>query len=86
MNVEIKPIPFSTEGPQPLLRPIANGEAYPVAALGPLEAAVRAVQDKTQAPPLPLPRNRPCLSPLWPCKALPMWKPWAAPRQPRYFA
>ncbi len=50
MNVEIKPIPFSTEGPQPLLRPIAKGEAYPVAALGPLEAAVRAVQDKTQAP------------------------------------
>jgi len=50
MNVEIKPIPFSTEGPQPLLRPIAKGEDYPVAALGPLEAAVRAVQDKTQAP------------------------------------
>ena len=50
MTVIIKPIPFSTEGPQPLLRPIAKGEAYPVAALGPLEAAVRAVHDKTQAP------------------------------------
>jgi len=50
MSVNIKPIPFSTEGPQPLLRPIAKGEAYPVGALGPLEAAVRAVHDKTQAP------------------------------------
>jgi len=50
MNVELKPIPFSTEGPQPLLRPIAKGDDYPVAALGPLEAAVRAVQDKTKAP------------------------------------
>jgi hypothetical protein len=45
-----KPIPFKTEGPQPLLREIPPGEAYPVAALGPLRAAVEAVQDITQAP------------------------------------
>lgn len=45
-----KPIPFKAEGPQPLLREIPPGEAYPVAALGPLRAAVEAVQDITQAP------------------------------------
>lgn len=42
--------PFTPEGPQPLLRPIPPGEAYPVADLGPLRAAVEAVQDMTQAP------------------------------------
>ncbi|OYU37995.1 MAG: hypothetical protein CFE33_18210 [Pseudorhodobacter sp. PARRP1] len=45
-----KPIPLKIEGPQPLLREILPGEAYPVAALGPLRAAVEAVQDITQAP------------------------------------
>lgn len=43
-------IPFITEGPQPLLREIPPGEAYPVHALGPLQAAVEAVQDISQAP------------------------------------
>ncbi len=45
-----EPIPFKPEGPQPLLREIPLGEAYPVAALGPLRDAVEAVQDVTQAP------------------------------------
>ena len=45
-----EPIPFKAEGPQPLLREIPAGEAYPVHALGPLQAAVEAVQDITQAP------------------------------------
>ncbi|MEI4471504.1 YfjI family protein [Frigidibacter sp. MR17.24] len=45
-----EPIPFRSEGPQPLLREIPAGEPYPVAALGPLRAAVEAVQDITQAP------------------------------------
>jgi hypothetical protein len=41
---------FSPEGPQPLLREITPGAAYPVAALGPLRAAVEAVQGMTLAP------------------------------------
>jgi hypothetical protein len=45
-----KPIPFTPEGPQPLLRQIAEGGAYPVDALGPLRGAVEAVQGMTQAP------------------------------------
>ncbi|WP_290689375.1 MULTISPECIES: YfjI family protein [unclassified Haematobacter] len=45
-----EPIPFKAEGPQPLLREIPPGKPYPVAALGPLAAAVAAVQDVTQAP------------------------------------
>ena len=45
-----EPIPFKTEGPQPLLREIPQGEPYPVEALGPLRAVVEAVQDITQAP------------------------------------
>ena len=45
-----EPIPFKTEGPQPLLREIPRGEPYPVEALGPLREAVEAVQDITQAP------------------------------------
>ncbi|MBI6629741.1 YfjI family protein [Pontibaca salina] len=44
------PIPFNPEGPQPLLREIPAGAAYPVAALGPLRAPVEAVQGMTQAP------------------------------------
>ena len=43
-------IPFITEGPQPLLREIPPGQPYPVHALGPLQAAVVAVQGMTQAP------------------------------------
>lgn len=52
MNAQpkIKEIPFMSEGPQPLVREIALGKAYPVHALGPLRAAVRAVQGMTQAP------------------------------------
>ncbi|GAB1381283.1 YfjI family protein [Pararhodobacter aggregans] len=42
--------PFTAEGPQPLMREIPPGEPYPVHALGPLRAAVQAVQDVTQAP------------------------------------
>lgn len=50
MTAMPEPIPFKAEGPQPLLREIPPGEAYPVHALGPLQQAVRAVQDITQAP------------------------------------
>lgn len=45
-----EPIPFKAEGPQPLVREIAPGEAYPLHALGLLQAAVEAVQGMTQAP------------------------------------
>ena len=45
-----EPIPFKTEGPQPLVRQIPPGNPYPVAALGPLRDAVEAVQGMTQAP------------------------------------
>lgn len=53
MNAMPEPIPFTQdriEGPQPLLREIPPGEAYPVHALGPLQAAVQAAHDVTQAP------------------------------------
>jgi len=50
MTAILRPTPFIAEGPQPLLREIAPGAAYPVAALGPLRAAVEAVQGVTQAP------------------------------------
>lgn len=45
-----QPIAFTPEEPQPLVREIAPGTAYPVNALGPLRAAVEAVQGITQAP------------------------------------
>ena len=45
-----EPTPFVNEGPQPLIREIPAGLAYPVEALGPLRAAVEAVQAMTQAP------------------------------------
>ncbi|MEV8468814.1 YfjI family protein [Fluviibacterium sp. DFM31] len=45
-----QPIHYLPEGPQPLVRDIAPGAAYPVQALGPLREAVEAVQGKTQAP------------------------------------
>jgi hypothetical protein len=47
---QIKESLFTPEGPQPLVREIAPGAAYPVHALGPLRAAVEAVQGVTQAP------------------------------------
>jgi len=50
MNAMPEPIPFTSEGPQPLLREIPPGQPYPVEALGPLRAAVEAVQGMTQAP------------------------------------
>jgi hypothetical protein len=52
MNAQpkIKETPFVPEGPQPLVRQIALGAAYPVPARGPLRAAVEAVQGMTQAP------------------------------------
>ena len=43
-------IPFIAEGPQPLVREIPPGEAYPVEALGPLRQVTEAVHDMTQAP------------------------------------
>lgn len=45
-----EPIQFTPEGPQPLVREIAPGMAYPVHSLGPLRPAVEAVQGITQAP------------------------------------
>ena len=45
-----QPIQYTPEGPQPLVREIAPGAAYPVHALGPLRDAVEAVQGITQAP------------------------------------
>ena len=45
-----QPIKYTPEGPQPLVREIAPGATYPVASLGPLRAAVEAVQGATQAP------------------------------------
>ncbi len=52
MNVQpqITETLFTPEGPQPLVREIAPSAAYPVHALGPLRAAVEAVQGMTQAP------------------------------------
>lgn len=47
---QIKETLFTPEGPQPLVREIAPGAAYPVQALGPLRSAVEAVQGMTQAP------------------------------------
>ncbi len=46
----IQPTSYIHEGPQPLVREIPRGEAYPIYALGPLKAAVEAVQATTQAP------------------------------------
>lgn len=45
-----QPIPYTPEGPQPLVRQTPPGAAYPVHALGPLRAAVEAVHGMTQAP------------------------------------
>lgn len=45
-----QPVPFAPEGPQPLVRTIAPGQAYPVAALGPLRRVVEAVQGIVMAP------------------------------------
>lgn len=42
--------PYAAEGPQPLVREIPPAAPYPVAALGPLRAAVEAVQGMAQAP------------------------------------
>jgi hypothetical protein len=50
MNPHAHEVPFVAEGPQPLIRAIPPGAAYPVEALGPLQDAVRAVQGMTLAP------------------------------------
>ena len=50
MTVHPKATPFKYEGPQPLLRAIPPGAEYPVQSLGPLAAAVWAVQGMTLAP------------------------------------
>ncbi|MDF2143139.1 YfjI family protein [Paenirhodobacter sp. CAU 1674] len=50
MNALPQEIPYRPEGPQPLVRSIAAGDDYPVQALGPLRAAVEAVQGMTLAP------------------------------------
>lgn len=47
---DIQPEAYTPEGPQPLLREVAKGEAYPIAALGPLRDAAQAAQATTQAP------------------------------------
>ena len=49
-NHSMQGTPYRSEGPQPLVREIPAGEAYPVEALGPLQDAVDAVQGMTQAP------------------------------------
>lgn len=49
-NPKMKEVEFEPEGPQPLVREIAPGAAYPVEALGPLREAVEAVQGATLAP------------------------------------
>ncbi|MFK7875858.1 MAG: YfjI family protein [Paracoccaceae bacterium] len=46
----VNPIPFRPEDPQPLVREIAPGAAYPLDSLGPLRPVVEAVQGVTQAP------------------------------------
>ena len=46
----VNTIPFKAEGPQPLVREIPYGAAYPAEALGPLRDVVQAVQQATQAP------------------------------------
>ena len=43
-------IKYTPEGPQPLVREVAPGAAYPVTSLGPLRAVVEAVQGMTLAP------------------------------------
>lgn len=50
MHAHAQEVPFTPEGPQPLLREIPAGEAYPVEAMGPLRHVVEAVQDISQAP------------------------------------
>lgn len=45
-----EPVPFVPEGPQPLVPETAPCAAYPVHALGPLQAVAEAVQGQTQAP------------------------------------
>ncbi len=50
-KTDIRPVnEAGVEGPQPLVREIPPGAAYPVESLGPLRDAVEAVQDMTQAP------------------------------------
>lgn len=46
----LKITPYVEEGPQPLVREIPRGDAYPVYALGSLRAIVESVQTLTQAP------------------------------------
>ncbi len=50
MTLHPDEVEFVGEGPQPLLRALPPGAAYPVAALGPLCEAVEAVQGMTLAP------------------------------------
>lgn len=47
---QVEPVAYETEGPQLLLREIAGGAPYPLAALGPLRDVVQAVQGATLAP------------------------------------
>lgn len=46
----VVPLQPRAEGPQPLLREIPAGAAYPIEALGPLRRAVEAVRANTGAP------------------------------------
>lgn len=45
------PVPYTAEGPQPLIRETPDAAPYPVAALGPLRRATEAVATITEAPP-----------------------------------
>ncbi len=45
-----EPIPFTPEGPQPLVRAVPEGAPFPVEALGPLRVAAEAAQAASQAP------------------------------------
>ena len=41
MQITPEPIPFTPEGPQPLVREVAPGAAFPVQHLGPLRGRCR---------------------------------------------
>jgi len=49
-EADMRPIPFTPEGPQPLLREIPPGQPFPIESLGPLRDVVEAIQGMTQAP------------------------------------
>lgn len=48
IEADVRPKPFTPEGPQPLLREIPLGQPFPIDALGPLRDPVKAVQGMMQ--------------------------------------